>query len=116
MVALGRSVKRGKKRNLLSLIGSLQHASKAVRQGHSFLRRLINLSTAVQHLDHFVRLNVSARSDSGGLHLPQNGTAHQCLCGLRGTTHKYQSHQMHLAHDGGVEPSREVNGYTITGP
>ena len=40
--------KAGKKRELLSLIGYLQHASKAVRQGRSFLRRLITLSTAVQ--------------------------------------------------------------------
>ena len=37
----------GKKRDLLSLIGYLHHASKAVRQGRSFLRRLINLSTSV---------------------------------------------------------------------
>ena len=55
--------KAGKKRELLSLIGYLQHASKAVRQGPSFLRRLIALSTAVRKLDNFVRLNVSARSD-----------------------------------------------------
>ena len=55
--------KAGKKRELLSLIGYLQHASKAVRQGRSFLRRLIALSTAVKKLDNFVRLNISARSD-----------------------------------------------------
>ena len=55
--------KAGKKREPLSLISYLQHASKAVRQGHSFLRRLIALSTAVNKLDNFVRLNVSARSD-----------------------------------------------------
>ena len=53
----------GKKRHLLSLIGYLQHAAKAVRQGHSFLRRLITLSTVITHLDSFIRLNVSARSD-----------------------------------------------------
>lgn len=55
--------KAGKKRELLSLIGSLQHASKAIRQGRSFLRRLITLSTVVEDLDKFVRLNISARSD-----------------------------------------------------
>ena len=55
--------KAGKKRELLSLIGYLQHASKAVRQGRSFLRRLITLSTMVEKLDNFVRLNISARSD-----------------------------------------------------
>ena len=55
--------KAGKKRELLSLIGYLQHASKAVSQGRSFLRRLITLSTVVKNLDNFVRLNNSARSD-----------------------------------------------------
>ncbi len=33
------------------------------RQGRSFLRRLITRSTAVQHLDHYIRLDVAARSD-----------------------------------------------------
>ena len=47
----------------MSLIGVLQHASKAVRQGRSFLRRLINLSMMVHNLDNYVRLNLSARSD-----------------------------------------------------
>ena len=53
----------GKKRDLLSLIGYLHHASKVVRQGRSFLRRLINLSMAVKPLDGFIRLNLAARSD-----------------------------------------------------
>ena len=53
----------GKKRDLLSLIGYLHHASKAIRQGRSFLRRLINLSTAVKPLDGYIRLNLAARSD-----------------------------------------------------
>ena len=48
---------------MLSLIGYLHHASKAVRQGGSFLRRLINLSTVVKPLDGYIRLNLSARSD-----------------------------------------------------
>lgn len=52
-----------KKRDLLSLIGSLQHAAKAVRQGRSFVRRLINLSMVVENLDSYIRLNISARSD-----------------------------------------------------
>ena len=55
--------KAGKKRDLLSLIGYLQHASKAVRQGRTFLRRLISASTVVHKLDSFLRLNQSACSD-----------------------------------------------------
>ncbi len=46
--------------DLLSLIGYLQHTAKAVRQGHSFVRRLINASTTVHQL---LRLNVAACSD-----------------------------------------------------
>ena len=55
--------KAGRKRALLSLIGLLNHACKAVREGRSFLRRLIDVSASVQKLDGFVRLNASAQSD-----------------------------------------------------
>ena len=58
-----------KKRDLLSLIGYLQHASKAVRQGRSFLRRLIDLPTVVKELEGYVRLSISARSDIMWWHL-----------------------------------------------
>ena len=58
-----RGRKACRKRELLSLIGSLSHACKAVRPGRTFLRRLIDLSTVVKHLDHYVRLSRSARSD-----------------------------------------------------
>ena len=58
-----RGRKACRKRELLSLIGSLSHACKAVRSGRAFLRRLIDLSCTVRQLDHFVRLSVSARSD-----------------------------------------------------
>ena len=67
-----------KKRDLLSLIGYLHHASKAVRQGRSFLRRLIDLSMVVKHMDSYVRLNISARSDIRWWHLfaeQWNGTS-----------------------------------------
>lgn len=58
-----RGKKAGTKRDLLSLIGTLNHACKAVRQGRSFLRWLIDLSKVAQHLHHHIRLNLSARSD-----------------------------------------------------
>ncbi len=57
------NIKATRKRNLLSLIGHLQHAAKVVRQGRSFLRCLIDLASMVNHLDGFIRLNVAARSD-----------------------------------------------------
>lgn len=55
--------KAGRKTALLSLIGLLNHACKAVREGRSFLCRLIDVSASVQKLDGFVRLNASAQSD-----------------------------------------------------
>ena len=58
-----RGYKACKKRNLLSLIGVLSHAAKVVKPGRAFLRRLIDLSTSAEKLDHFIRLNVEARSD-----------------------------------------------------
>ena len=63
LLAAWRGRKACRKRELLSLVGSLSHACKAVRSGRAFLRRLIDLSTTAKHLDHFVRLNADARSD-----------------------------------------------------
>ena len=51
------------KRELLSLIGQLQHACRVVRSGRTFLRRMINLSTTANELHHHIRLNRSFRSD-----------------------------------------------------
>ena len=63
VLAQWRGKKACKKRDLLSIIGSLSHACKVVRAGRSFLRRLIDLSKLVKQPDHFVRLNRDARSD-----------------------------------------------------
>ena len=52
-----------RKRELLSLIGQLQHACRVVRAGRTFLRRMIELSTVPKELDHWVRLNEGFRSD-----------------------------------------------------
>ena len=51
------------KRELLSLIGQLQHACCVVKPGRSFLRRMIELSRTVKELHHRVRLNRGFRSD-----------------------------------------------------
>ena len=58
-----RGMKSCRKRDLLSIIGVLGHASKAIRAGRSFTRRLIDLSTTVKRLDRRVRLNQMARAD-----------------------------------------------------
>lgn len=58
-----RSKKYCKKRELLSLIGQLQHACRVVRSGRTFLRRMIDLSSSARDMDHWVRLNKEFRSD-----------------------------------------------------
>ena len=58
-----RGKKACRKRELLSLISLLSHACKAMKAGRSFLRRLINLSTQISGLDHYVRLNRAVYSD-----------------------------------------------------
>ena len=55
--------KSATKRELLSLIGHLQHACKVVRPGRTFLRRMIDLSTVAKELNHQIRLTASFRSD-----------------------------------------------------
>ena len=55
--------KKCTKRELLSLIGVLSFASKVVKSGRTFLRRLIDLSTVVSHLHHHISLNKDARAD-----------------------------------------------------
>ena len=51
------------KRQLLSLIGRLQHVCRVVRVGRPFLRRFIDLSTTAKKLHHRIRLNRAFRSD-----------------------------------------------------
>ena len=53
----------GKKRDLLSLIGLLHHATKVVRPGRAFLRSLINAASSVSALDHYVHLTPAAKAD-----------------------------------------------------
>lgn len=52
-----------KKRELLSLIGILSFFAIVVRPGRIFVRRLINLSTTVKELHHFVTLSSEAKKD-----------------------------------------------------
>lgn len=56
------------KRELLSLIGLLQHASFIVKPGRAFLRRLIDRSKVAKDLQREVRLHLEARSDIAWWH------------------------------------------------
>ena len=51
------------KRRLLSLLGLLSFAARAIPAGRLFLRRLIRLSTTVEQLHHHIRLNSEAIAD-----------------------------------------------------
>ena len=63
LIQCWRSKKSCSKRDLLSLIGHLQHAYRVVRPGRTFLRRMIELSTVAKELHHHIRLNSAFRSD-----------------------------------------------------
>ena len=66
------------KQELLSLIGKLSFAARAVPAGRLFLRLLIHLSTSATKLHHHIRLTADARADIHWWHsfLPSwNGTA-----------------------------------------
>ena len=68
----------GKKRDLLSLIGVLQHAATVVKPGRTFVRSLIDASTTVKSLEHYIHLNAHARADVMWWHLfsqSWNGTS-----------------------------------------
>ena len=54
--------KAATKRQLLSLIGHLTHATKVVIPGRIFLRRMIDLSAKAKQLNHWVHLNQEFRS------------------------------------------------------
>ncbi|XP_033759994.1 uncharacterized protein LOC117342104 [Pecten maximus] len=51
------------KRELLSLLGHMNFASRVIRPGRSFVSHLIKLSTSVTELHHHVHLNSAVRSD-----------------------------------------------------
>ena len=51
------------KREILSLLGHMNFASRVVRPGRAFVSHLITLSTTVSELHHHITLNASVRSD-----------------------------------------------------
>ncbi len=58
-----RGMKSCRRRDLESIVGSLNHACKAVRPGRAFKRRLQDLLTSVKRDNRRVRLNAEARAD-----------------------------------------------------
>ena len=50
--------KKATKRQILSLVGLLQHASKVIRCGRSFVARMYVMAAKVKELDYFTRLSL----------------------------------------------------------
>ena len=55
--------KSATKREILSLVGVLQHAAKVVRPGRTFLSHMYAMAAVVRELDYFTRLNKEFQSD-----------------------------------------------------
>ena len=55
--------KKATKRQILSLVGLLQHATKVIRCGRSFVARMYAKASTAKELDYFVRLGTEFRSD-----------------------------------------------------
>ena len=55
--------KNATKREILSLVGLLQHAAKVVRPGRTFVQRMYSTAMKVRELDYFTRMNRDFRSD-----------------------------------------------------
>ena len=60
--------KKATKRQILSLMGLLQHTAKVVRPERSFVSRIYATSARVKELDFYIRLGKEFRSD---LHIPR---------------------------------------------
>ncbi len=75
-----RGMKSCKRRDLESIVGSLNHACKAVRPGRAFKRRLQDLMTTAVRDGRRVRLNLETRADIEWWYqfgLEWNGTSHE---------------------------------------
>ena len=55
--------KNAKKREILSIVGVLQHAAKVVRPGRIFVGRMYSAAAKLRELDHYTRLDQDFRSD-----------------------------------------------------
>ncbi len=64
---LGR--KNATKREILSLVGLLQHAAKVVHPGRTFVSRMYSVAARVRELDYYTRLNRGFRSDLHWWHI-----------------------------------------------
>ena len=55
--------KKARKREILSLVGTLQHATKVVRPGRTFVTRMYASAAKLREMHYITRLNKAFRSD-----------------------------------------------------
>jgi len=60
--------KNATKREILSLVGHLQHAAKVIKSGRTFVSRMYATAAKVKELDFYTRLNRGFRSDLSWWH------------------------------------------------
>ena len=68
-VAAWLSRKKATKREILSLVGLLQHATKVVTPGRTFISRMYSAAARLKRLSHFTRLTKDFHSDLRWWHL-----------------------------------------------
>ena len=86
--------RKATKRQILLLVGLLQHATKVVRPGHTFLSRMYSVSAKLKQPSHQKKLSASFRSDLhwwhvfvthwngvSFLHFTPSGSAPDCRIG-----------------------------------
>ena len=61
--------RKARKREILSLVGLLQHATKIVRSGRTFVSRMYATATKLKKMHYFTRLNRDFRSDLAWWHV-----------------------------------------------
>ena len=69
MVAAWLSRKKATKREILSLVGLLQHATKVIKPGRTFVARMYREAARLKNLSHFTRLTKDFHSDLCWWHL-----------------------------------------------
>ena len=84
MFWLGR--KKATKREILSLVGLLQHTTKTIHCGRSFVSRMYSTATKVHELDYYTRSNMDFRSDLWWWHIFMANWNSLSLMRLQSTT------------------------------
>ena len=92
--------KKATKREILSLVGLLQHAAKIIRCGRTFISWMYSTAAKIKELDYYTRLNRNSdQTFAGGIPSRLTGTAlASCVCSQLYYPSMLLSKQTHQAH------------------